>query len=223
MYWTQAVDLYCERTGPGLWAEPINAISNAAFVIVGLAMLAKARSSGSGAWVQVLCVWAAAIGAGSFLFHILANRWSELADVIPIWSFIFVYVVFTLRRLFDMPWGLIGRVALISLASILLVMWLLPESSGEATNESIQYLPAVAALAAFAGALVWSGKPGAGLVLAACGVFALSLLFRSIDLDVCDRIPIGTHFLWHILNAAMVGLLLIVAVLYGDRPSAARG
>lgn len=220
MYWTQAVDLYCERTGPGLWAEPINAVSNVAFVIAGLAMLAKARNAGSEAWVQVLCLWAAVIGIGSFLFHILANRWSELADVVPIWSFIFVYVVFTLRRLFDMPWGLIARVAAISLAVTAAVMWLLPESGGEATNESIQYLPAVAALAAFAAALLWTGKPGAGLVLAACGLFALSLFFRSIDLAVCDRIPFGTHFLWHVLNAAMVGLLLLVAVRYGqNRPS----
>ena len=30
----EAVDLYCERLGPGLWAEPINAITNAAFLII---------------------------------------------------------------------------------------------------------------------------------------------------------------------------------------------
>jgi len=27
------MDGYCERVGPGLWAEPLNAVSNAAFLI----------------------------------------------------------------------------------------------------------------------------------------------------------------------------------------------
>lgn len=25
------IDIYCERLGPGLWAEPLNALTNAAF------------------------------------------------------------------------------------------------------------------------------------------------------------------------------------------------
>lgn len=27
----RAIDHYCERTGPGLWAEPVNALTNLAF------------------------------------------------------------------------------------------------------------------------------------------------------------------------------------------------
>jgi hypothetical protein len=33
MNWTQAVDIYCERLGPGLWAEPLNAVTNVAFFV----------------------------------------------------------------------------------------------------------------------------------------------------------------------------------------------
>ena len=215
-YWTQAVDLYCERTGPGFWAEPVNAVSNAAFVVAGLVALHLARKREAGIWVQILCLWGAAIGVGSFLFHTLANRWSELADVIPIWSFIAVYVVFTLRRMFALEWPVIVISAVVSLAVVALVMLFLPEGGGEATNQSTQYIPAVLALAVFAAVLLSSRHPAARQVVAACLVFLLSLFFRSIDLAICGALPLGTHFLWHLLNATMVGLLLLVAVNHGE-------
>ena len=34
MNWAESIDLYCERTGPGLWAEPFNALTNLAFLAV---------------------------------------------------------------------------------------------------------------------------------------------------------------------------------------------
>jgi hypothetical protein len=33
MDWNAFVDNYCERTGAGFWAEPLNAISNASFLV----------------------------------------------------------------------------------------------------------------------------------------------------------------------------------------------
>ena len=32
-HWRSHLDLYCERLGPGFWAEPLNAVSNAAFIL----------------------------------------------------------------------------------------------------------------------------------------------------------------------------------------------
>jgi hypothetical protein len=97
MAWVAAVDLYCERVGPGLWAEPLNALSNLGFVVV--AALAGARFFRAGdavAFAMVLLV--GAIGVGSFLFHTFANSWSSLADVIPITLFIYAYLWLALRR-----------------------------------------------------------------------------------------------------------------------------
>ena len=31
------IDLYCERFGPGIWAEPINALTNLAFLVAAFA------------------------------------------------------------------------------------------------------------------------------------------------------------------------------------------
>jgi hypothetical protein len=42
------------------------------------------------------------------------------------------------------------------------------------------------------------------------GILALSLTFRSVDETLCDTIPFGTHFLWHILNAVMLAWMIDV-------------
>ncbi len=34
--------------------------------------------------------------------------------------------------------------------------------------------------------------------------FVISLTFRSVDRGVCPGFPLGTHFLWHIINAAVI-------------------
>ena len=44
------------------------------------------------------------------------------------------------------------------------------------------------------------------------GLLALSLAFRTIDAAVCPRLPVGTHFLWHLLNAAMLSWMIRVLV-----------
>lgn len=216
MSWTQPIDIYCERTDPSFWSEPVNAVTNAAFVLAGLAAFLWARQRGADTWTRVLCLWVVAIGIGSFLFHTFANRWSALADVIPIWTFVAIYVVYTLRRIFALGWPGTILALVIGIAASVLVMRLLPPEVAAYTNNATQYLPAVLALAVFAAAFAWAGRAGTGLVVAAGLVFALSLFFRSVDPVVCGSLPLGTHFLWHILNATMLGLLLVLAIRHGD-------
>ena len=36
MAWTDPIDAYCERLGPGFWAEPLNAWTNLAFLLAAL-------------------------------------------------------------------------------------------------------------------------------------------------------------------------------------------
>jgi hypothetical protein len=45
-------------------------------------------------------------------------------------------------------------------------------------------------------------------LLAAAGVYAAALIFRTIDQEVCPVLPIGTHFLWH----ALIGLVTYLAM-----------
>jgi hypothetical protein len=48
-----------------------------------------------------------------------------------------------------------------------------------------------------------------GLAIGA-GILVVSLAFRSTDELVCDAVPVGTHFMWHILNGIMLGWMIEV-------------
>src|SRR5262245_7451024 len=55
-------------------------------------------------------------------------------------------------------------------------------------------------------------------LLMAAGLFVFSLAFRIVDLDVCPVWPLGTHFLWHLLNAALLYAVIRAAVQERQHP-----
>ena len=68
------------------------------------------------------------------------------------------------------------------------------------------------------------GHAAANSLLAAGTVFLASMVFRTVDFEVCGLTrlagkAIGTHALWHVLNAMTLYLLLRAAVRY-SRPRA---
>jgi hypothetical protein len=220
--WLTPIDSYCERLGPGFWTEPLNAVTNAAFIAAAFYALVLWRRAGARDWPALwLIAVTFIVGTGSFLFHTFANRWSLLADVLPIAVFIYSYFLLAMRRYLSL--GLVAAIAVTVLFAAFNMsfdrLWLgiLP---GMTLNGSVGYVPA--ALALFAVGIVCgvSGMRDAGraLLTAAC-VFALSLLFRSIDDTVCARMPAGTHFLWHVLNALVLGLLMKAAIVHSSRKS----
>lgn len=219
MTWTAPIDLYCERTAQGFWAEPLNAFSNLALIVAALWAARSARRHG-GATTETwsLVVLAGLVGVGSFVFHTFANVWSEYADTIPIWSFVGAMAFVTAKRIVGLhpsPLAMIGLVAAV-LGIVLFVAATDPEAAGAAAdplNGSGQYAPALIVLVGFA-AFAWiRSLPTWRLLLGATLAFLAALFFRSIDLRVCAAWPLGTHFLWHIMVAVMVGLLLHVMLM----------
>lgn len=214
------IDLYCERTAFGLWNEPLNTLSNLSFPLAALVAAVMISRRGRTDLPEVVVVaLAALIGIGSALFHMFANHATELMDVIPIWSFVTCYSVLAVYRQTGQDMRRTLRIAVIGLAIGAGVFW---TTSGDATtgatnevgafNGSVQYAPALAALVIFAALSIAKGFAGWRWIALAAATFALSLVFRSIDLQVCAALPIGTHYLWHLLNGAMVGFLLIALV-----------
>jgi hypothetical protein len=147
------------------------------------------------------------VGFGSFAFHTLATRGAMWLDVIPIGLFIYGYFLLAMRRFLLLSWSsalmlLVGFIALSTgLGS------LIPR---EALNGSSGYLPALAALIIL-GSNLRRNRVGQTLLVAA-GLFVVSLAFRIVDLDVCAAWPLGTHFLWHVLNAAVLYTVIWAAV-----------
>ncbi len=207
MDWFAPVDAYCERTGPEFWAEPVNAVTNAAFLLAAAVMgwrLRGARLPLGWALVWVLAV----IGVGSFLFHSFANRLTGLLDVLPILTFILLYIFAATRDFLGArPWlaGL-AVLAFLPYAALTVPLFRLVPVLGA----SAAYLPVPALILAYAALLARRAPATAwGLALGA-GILLVSLFFRSIDGAVCDVFPLGTHFMWHLLNALMLGWMIEV-------------
>ena len=91
MDWTQQVDGYCERLDPGLWAEPLNAVTNLAFLIAAFAAWRLVRHDGL-PLAKLLVLILTLIGIGSGLFHTFATIWASLADTLPILAFILMTI-----------------------------------------------------------------------------------------------------------------------------------
>lgn len=215
MNWSEQVIIYCERLDASFWSEPLNAISNAAFIIAAYFCLAQARKTGrTDALTMLLIVILFAIGVGSFLFHTLANRWSGLADTLPIVLFILVYLFGATLRYFRAPWWLaaLAPVAFIGFAFGFARFWMtfLPSLNG-----SQGYFPVLIALIFYGVLLARRGHPAATGLIAAAALFSLSLTFRSIDQATCGALPFGTHFLWHIFNGILLGVVLMAFVRHG--------
>ena len=59
--------------------------------------------------------------------------------------------------------------------------------------------------------LLWrrAPRPARGF-LAGAGLLPVSVTFRSIDATLCACLPAGTRFMWHVLNAVMLGRMIEV-------------
>jgi hypothetical protein len=221
--WFAAVDIYCERTSALFWAEPVNTVSNLSFILAALwgAAIARARRVTSpAAWV--LIVMAGLIGVGSFLFHTFANAWSELADTVPIWSFVAVFVLVGMRVIGGMAPRRVAAIGTLVMTGALLTIWLLATGEGavaspspDPLNGSGQYGPALLALVVFAVLTARRKHVAAPWIIAATTVFLVSLVLRTLDRDLCAAFPLGTHFLWHLFNGLMVGILLHMLIRTG--------
>ena len=84
------IDIYCERVSGDFLAEPLNAITNLGFILVGLFILKGQSFSG-----RILGVITTLVGLGSLTFHTFATTWAAALDVgfIALFILVFAYLV----------------------------------------------------------------------------------------------------------------------------------
>ena len=206
MDWIAPLDHYCERIAPGLLGEPLNALSNVAFLIgAGIAIQRAHGARRRDPALLVLAFMAASVGVGSILFHTFANRWSLYADMIPIALFIYSFFFIAAKRLLQLSNVSAGlaTVALVVLTPILETLF------RPLLGASAAYAPGLVVTLGVAAAAAASGKGFHPLLVAAGAAFSIALVFRILDLPACGALPTGTHFLWHIFNAVALTLGLI--------------
>ena len=206
------IDLYCERIGAGLFAEPINALTNAAFFIAAWAAWSLARRSNNlSIAIWVLIALSIAIGTGSALFHTFATGWARILDEVPILLFQLWYLWLYARRIVRL------RIVLAATAiAAYVAAALFSRQFPHLLNGSLIYAPALILLLGLGMYHFLQHKTGRFLLLATTGVFLIALAFRSIDEAACPHIPIGTHFLWHVLIGVVLYLSMRALIL--NRP-----
>ncbi len=205
MNWFEPVDQYCERLDTSFWAEPMNALSNVAFIVAGLMLLRMwLKSPGHHIIGLLLVLNVLVIGIGSFLFHTFANRWSSLADVLPITVFIHGYLLLALHTYLHFKWWQAAAATLAFFAASPLLGAALAPLMGS----SAFYIPALLAIFAVAIATREDNRHTSNALRDAGLIFAVSIAFRAADLAVCEALPQGTHPRWHLLNSFVLFLLV---------------
>ena len=203
MWGSTPVDNYCERLDAGLFAEPLNALTNLGFLLSAWLVwrLAAGRVAPAGR-VRLLAVLIAIVGLGSGLFHTFANTLTLWLDIVPILLFQLVFLWLYFR---DVA-GMRRTFAAIVLA-VFLAAGLGAELVPSVLHGSLVYAPAIVVLAVLGIYHYRRRLAEPALLLVAAGVFLLSLAFRTADAGLCAHVPIGTHFLWHLLNAVVLYLV----------------
>ena len=216
--------IYCDTAH--MWMgihEPVNTISNAAILIAAwfaYRYIKKSRVGFSGDLIILLFLltW---VGIGSALWHGLRTMWALQLDWIPGVLYLFVLTVVWIRQAFARAWlgwiaGLVGLIVMIALSIVGIGIF---GNTLAQITPNLRFSPMFATVTLFGiGMVTATGRKYGGeaaiqgvLILLAGVVAAVA---RSIDLMVCDYIPFGTHFLWHIglSTAACLGILLMVRI-----------
>ncbi len=198
------IDAYCERVGMGLLAEPLNAVSNISFLLAAWAAWVLARRVGAlSTGIRVLIALGASVGIGSILWHTYPTMPTLVLDSVPILVFIMWYIWLYARNVVGMrpPFAAASAVAFL-LATLLA----LPFSG--VLHGAFVYTPGLVVTLVLGLFHARERNTARFTLLAAAGVYLAALFFRTIDNEVCPVLPIGTHFLWHLL----IGLVTYLAM-----------
>ena len=202
------IDGYCERIAPGFWGEPMNAVTNLAFIVAAAVAWRLVRGRGVPE-LYALTAILFLIGVGSFLFHTFATGWAAATDVLPILAFVLLYLYSANRHLLGMRriWALAYTALFFVYAPLatVVVAAVIPPIGGSAGYGAI-------ALLIFGyGIGLWRRRPDVapGLLIGALAL-SVSITFRALDEPLCDVNPYGTHTVWHILNGIMLGWMIVV-------------
>ncbi|WP_104668374.1 ceramidase domain-containing protein [Ensifer adhaerens] len=184
-------------------AEPFNALTNLGFLMAAAAIFVSQRRAGrTDKQLLVLALLTASVGIGSFLFHTLANRWS-LADIVPIAVVIYSFFFVALTRLLRLS----ATVAGLLTATLLVLSPVLETVAKPLLGGSATYAPGLIATFGVAVAVPLTGRGSMPRLLVAAGtIFSAALVFRILDAPLCGSWSVGTHFIWHLLNAVALGL-----------------
>ena len=205
MNWFEAVDGYCERMDASFWSEPLNALTNIFFLVAAVWVL---RREGLNSTARILALILGMIGVASFLFHSFAQAWAGALDVLFILLFTLLYLFAASKDFIGAPRSIALVITLGYFPFSIIVDWLtLPLTFLGSTRI---YMPMLILIILFS-LILYKRLPivSRGLAVGAF-ILVISMLARILDVPLCQKIPLGTHFVWHVLNAVMLAWMIEV-------------
>ena len=185
----EIMDAYCERVGPGLLAEPLNAVSNVSFLLAAWAAWVLATRTGAlSAGVRVLIALAASVGIGSILWHTYPTMFTLVLDSVPILVFISWYIWLYARNVI----GMRSLFAVACVGAYLLATFVAIQYSG-VLHGALVYVPSLMVPLVFGVFHASERMVARFTLLAAAGFlwqlsFSARLIMRSVP--SCRSVPI---------------------------------
>ena len=205
----KGMSTYCEG-GVGLfYTQPVNTISNIALLIAAYFAYRLIRTKHvNNKTVKILPFILAVTGIGSILWHGMPNLLTNFADTLPLSAFVLVSLFFLLDKLLNKR-GLVWKILLaFTLVETPFIFHILPSLNG-----FLPYLIVLVFGVFLSYGLVKKYKILTPHLVTIIVLFAIAFFFRTIDHTVCPVFSAGTHFIWHILNALVLYLLIRVFIL----------
>jgi len=213
---TSILTMYCERgLATGLISEPINTITNLAFLVFGYMAYRLFKEKGvTNRGILMLPYLFGSIGLGSLFFHTWRNTTTVIFDAVPIYLFILFALFLLLKKLFRS-----SHAIMILFIFIIIEISLSAYVPKDLLNGSIRHVVAwvfISVVAYFAyKKYKWIIKTPLVFLLV---FYAVGIFFRSMDMELCSFIPTGTHFMWHICTAiAGYQAMKILAIIHESK------
>ncbi len=200
-FW-QYVDFFCERTRAGFFDEPLNLISNLPLIWVAFVIQRNIKEAKiTDKTISFLRILVYVIILGSFAFHSTAMQWGRFLDLVPIALFYLIHAYVVARRILRLSrWSIFLQVLTFCLVAVLYRRYIEPDGN-------LLYPPFSGAIALSVIHAVLCFRKGVpcAYMIAVLGLLAcLGFLLMKLDIALCDLIPIGLHWLWHIVAAVIL-------------------
>jgi hypothetical protein len=210
------IDGYCERQSqPNFFAEPLNLITNLGFIIGAVLVFIFLKRNkmliAKNFDILFLTFTLALIGVGSGAFHAIPNVITLNFDVIPIGIFIHFYLITFFIRILNL--NLIKSILLV-IAFIFAGYATGKYFSADTLNGTIMYVPTYFTLLIMIFVMFLKQNQLYLHLINTAIVWTFSLAARTVDMQLCPyTMNIGTHFIWHLLNAVVLYRLIMLVVL----------
>lgn len=199
--------MYCERDTAGWFAEPLNTVSGLAFFIS--AWQAWRQLEGARLreqWdLHLLAGLIGLVGVASMLWHASGIGWLRWFDAAAVAAFVLAYWQVFLVRVSGLGWAGLVVGWLLTGAGLALFYLLLPRLL---LGSTLVYAPLLLLLLA---GIVMSMRVDRRLardLFLASILFLLAMVVRAADLLLCEWVIVGTHWLWHLLTAGLLFVLV---------------